>query len=470
MAGENNTYRSNYFTAEEIDQRLLQGYYDDAVKAGYKGTIDSFKSNLAKIGKLGDELDILKIIDNSSLNNYETDGIYNINTVANEFTELPVSNTGKVSMRLTVLTSTSNNNTVITQVLNLNNNAGGDGNMYIRSCQKGNWKPWAKLQTNVEVGLIDQTKMDGLTDNGIYSGILSTTKETFIIICINNYAIAQQVGVQHISHLKYSLVAVTGEVKIEKRTRDAFGFWSGWTSIKGGGSGGNGVDVEALKTELKLLIDSNKTAITNEVNRAKNAEDKLTKDVEYLRDSTVVYGKKPEILGGAVQSDGSYYSGTPYSVRVNKFNSGTTILLNDGYHFMAVLKRNADDSVAEFIEFSDKPKYYRAEDANSIYELNISKDDGGTFSSSEYANIIAEVTLFGVSYSSGGGGDITATPTEKVINDIEPTLVTNALRKTPQVLTDSEKEIARGNIGAVSYSDLNNAIAEAIINTLNTAV
>ena len=69
-----------------------------------------------------------------------------------------------------------------------------------------------------------------------------------------------------------------------------------------------------------------------------------------------------------------------------------------------------------------------------------------------------------------GGGDITATPTEEVIEEIEPTLVSTAIRKTQQVLTDTEKEIARGNIGAVGYSDLSNAIATAITNTINTPV
>lgn len=48
MAGENNTYRSKYFTAEEIDQRLLQGYYDDAVQAGYQGTKAQFLNSLVE--------------------------------------------------------------------------------------------------------------------------------------------------------------------------------------------------------------------------------------------------------------------------------------------------------------------------------------------------------------------------------------------------------------------------------------
>lgn len=156
-----------------------------------------------------------------------------------------------------------------------------------------------------------------------------------------------------------------------------------------------GVSYDIEDAYARLKVDKNTTAI-------KDAEDKLTKGVEYLRDSTVVYGEKPEVVKGAVLSDGSYYSGTPYFARVNKFNGGTTILLNEGYYFREVLRRNANDSVAEFITFSDRPKYYRAEDANSIYELNIAKSNGGTFSTDELANVIAEVTLFG-----GYGGGVT---------------------------------------------------------------
>lgn len=86
------------------------------------------------------------------------------------------------------------------------------------------------------------------------------------------------------------------------------------------------------------------------------------------------------------------------------------------------------------------------------------------------AETIAELNDRIDNIPTGGGGDITATPTEEVINDIEPTLVSTAIRKTTQVLTDAEKEIARGNIGAVGYNELNSAITNAITNTLNTAV
>lgn len=171
--------------------------------------------------------------DDSDINDYVEEGTYNIKgKKTRQDDNLPIVNTGDINARLTVIVTKSDNNIVITQVLNLNNNAGGEGNIYIRACQNGQWKVWGKLQTNVEVGVVNQEQLDALVDNGIYSGILSTTGETFVIICINNYAIAQQVGVQHISHLKYSLVAVTGEIKIEKRTRDAYGFWTEWEAVK----------------------------------------------------------------------------------------------------------------------------------------------------------------------------------------------------------------------------------------------
>lgn len=44
-------YNSKYFTCEEIDRRLLQGTYDDAVKNGFKGTKDEFDQLVASIPK-----------------------------------------------------------------------------------------------------------------------------------------------------------------------------------------------------------------------------------------------------------------------------------------------------------------------------------------------------------------------------------------------------------------------------------
>lgn len=172
----------------------------------------------------------------SNLNDYQGNGEYYIQGTRTRTAKdnMPILNEGDVEGTLKVIADSVSKTAV--QILSLLNVGGGDGNIYTRTRQDNTWSAWGKLQTNVEVGIINQQQMDALVDNGIYSGILSTTKETFVIICINNYAIAQQVGVHHISHLKYSLVAGTAEVKIEKRTRDAYGFWTEWQGIGGGSS------------------------------------------------------------------------------------------------------------------------------------------------------------------------------------------------------------------------------------------
>ena len=45
-------YNSQYYTCEEIDERLLKGYYDDVVSKGYPLTFDQFKSELASVNLL----------------------------------------------------------------------------------------------------------------------------------------------------------------------------------------------------------------------------------------------------------------------------------------------------------------------------------------------------------------------------------------------------------------------------------
>ena len=41
-------YNSKYYTCEQIDQRLLEGYYDDAVAAGYNGSKAQYLAGLLK--------------------------------------------------------------------------------------------------------------------------------------------------------------------------------------------------------------------------------------------------------------------------------------------------------------------------------------------------------------------------------------------------------------------------------------
>ena len=150
---------------------------------------------------------------------------------------IPITNTGEIEAKLEVLSN--QNNDTISQKLTLLNVNGGDYNIYTRVKQNDKWKPWSKLQTNIEVvGMINQTQMDDLIDNGMYSGVFENdgNPETFVLIVINNYAVAEasgNKGNQSICQLKYGLslydsIGYLGGVTLKMRKRDAFGFWSEW--------------------------------------------------------------------------------------------------------------------------------------------------------------------------------------------------------------------------------------------------
>ena len=166
----------------------------------------------------------------SNLDNYNCIGEYIIRGERKRNTDnMPINNLGDVEAHLNVIADTIGENA--TQVLTLLNVGGGDGNIYTRTRQDNTWGAWGKLQTNVEVGVVDLQQIDALDDNGIYSGVLSTTGETFVLVVINNYAIATQAGYgAYISQLKYS-VDLAGAVKVETRRRDAYDSWSDWQGI-----------------------------------------------------------------------------------------------------------------------------------------------------------------------------------------------------------------------------------------------
>lgn len=50
-------YTSKYYTCEQIDQRLLQGYYDDAVAHGFTGNIADFWVLVLSISKVKGDFD-----------------------------------------------------------------------------------------------------------------------------------------------------------------------------------------------------------------------------------------------------------------------------------------------------------------------------------------------------------------------------------------------------------------------------
>lgn len=231
------------FATPDADKVTLTGRNEQSMRLNFSADIPAATEEKAGVMTAEDKkrLDDAESVESinwgveNNLDDYTTEGVYNIkgNRVTGD--NMPINNEGNITARLNVLVTESNDNKVVTQVLNLNNNQGGEGNVYIRSQQNGTWKPWGKLQTNVEVGQITPDDMSNLTDNGIYSGVCvdGTTIETFVLIVINNYLAASQAGFgSYVSQLKYAIDLNRGNT-VKTRTRDAYGIWNKWSSIGG---------------------------------------------------------------------------------------------------------------------------------------------------------------------------------------------------------------------------------------------
>ena len=170
--------------------------------------------------------------ESSNINSYTTAGVYDISGERrNANDNLPILNSNPghtISARLYVLDSSINGTGVdtdkcITQVLMLSNRVGGDGNLYVRtgrgsSISNLSWEQWGTLQQNINVGTI--TSYDNLIDNGIYSGVYtngSTIFDTFVMVVINNYAVASQVGTERtVSQFLY-VTHIDGSVEFLRR-------------------------------------------------------------------------------------------------------------------------------------------------------------------------------------------------------------------------------------------------------------
>ena len=137
---------------------------------------------------------------------------------------LPIANAASghsINARLVVLDSSipgsgKTSDKCITQILALSNRTGAQGDIYVRTGRAadtahliaGNgWGTWGKLQQNVEVG--QTTSLNGYIDNGIYSGVYTngtTFFETFVMVVINNYAVAVATGTaRNIIQVKYAV-------------------------------------------------------------------------------------------------------------------------------------------------------------------------------------------------------------------------------------------------------------------------
>ena len=213
-----------------------------------------------------------------NLNDYKTAGVYDIygeRTDRND--NLPITNASSghsIAARLTVVVSTlqpENNEICVTQFLQLSNRLGGDGAAYVRTYNENNggtdgWSPWRKEMGMVESYVNTDTVslntgnsvvgsgLKGMIDNGMYSGVYTSENylqgqspsflETFVLVVVNDYAVAGMAGTaRHITQLKYAVDAITGQSTVKKRVGtggDSIS-WGDWEDV--GGSGSNEVDV-----------------------------------------------------------------------------------------------------------------------------------------------------------------------------------------------------------------------------------
>jgi acetyltransferase-like isoleucine patch superfamily enzyme len=205
------------------------------MKAVKQISISNTPYNICDIGlrnTLGGAAQEIKWNAELNLDTFTRAGIYRIKGERLSNTDnIPINNSANghtIDASLQVLNSSltngsgENTDICVTQILTLSNRVGGDGDIYIRTGRGINeysisWEQWGKLQTNIEVGIIDEYGLNNYIDNGIYSGA-TNNGDTFVMIVINNYALAGLTGyTRHISQLMYS-VYLDGIVRFMYRT------------------------------------------------------------------------------------------------------------------------------------------------------------------------------------------------------------------------------------------------------------
>lgn len=212
----------------------------------------SIPSNF-QLTAMGEQVSVLTDRTQTNLNNFTQTGLYRLQwevTESPEETNLPMLNHGggnTIDAMLWVLDSSLPNigakddDVCVTQFLMLSNRTGGaEGDMFMRSANGKTkdsltWKRWEKYQTNVEVGMV--ISLDEFVDNGIYSGIYNqggqpSEIETFVMLVINNYAVANKN--KTITQIKYG-TKVNGEFTMQTRSKGVAtgGVWSEWQSVGG---------------------------------------------------------------------------------------------------------------------------------------------------------------------------------------------------------------------------------------------
>lgn len=146
----------------------------------------------------------------SNMDEMNITGLYYITGNRSNTTDnMPMSNTGEIVAWLRVANIDAVNS-FITQTLELGNKEGGDIKVYTRRYNGASWSTWQLLQPMNEVGQVES--FDDFIDNGMYSGanVSSLDMTTFILIVINNYAVAAALGspqYRQVTQLLYELPA-----------------------------------------------------------------------------------------------------------------------------------------------------------------------------------------------------------------------------------------------------------------------
>ena len=207
-------------------------------------------------------------------------GTYNIKGERTVLTDcLPIDNAvpgNTINAKLVVLDSSISGNGAdddkcVTQILTLSNRTGGDGEIYVRTGRASSknqlaggygWEQWAKLQQNVQVGQV--TSLNSYIENGMYSGVYVNGDgqfETFVMVVINNYAVAGANGkVRSVSQFKYALVL---DGTFSYRSRSGQGntgiSWGEWSDLNGATTAmlqDGAVTAQKLSADVREKVDN----------------------------------------------------------------------------------------------------------------------------------------------------------------------------------------------------------------------
>ena len=237
---------------------------------------------------------------------------------------------------------------------------GGDGNIYVRTgraasegqlaCGNG-WGAWGKLQQNIEVG--QTASLDGYVDNGIYSGMYTngtTFFETFVMLILNNYAVAAATGAaRSITQVKYA-VDIDGTFSYKVRTGQGTDTveWGEWRDL-------NAVTTARIQdgavTAQKLSND-----VREKVEKTSSLELNAAKEKIALLNGDTIVGLAREVYSRQGKTDTATF--------LHRTTAGGTTV-SDG---VATLKRIGDNIVKNLLDIS-----------TAAYSIG-----GGTF---EYNNI-----------------------------------------------------------------------------------